>query len=67
MELFIGGAGVLIYLGLAFACMIWALSWAKKKRFGIKGRAVVVLAVLFITYAVPLASAGDPPALPGRQ
>jgi hypothetical protein len=53
MELFIGGGVILIYLGIAIACMIWALSWARRRNFGAGRRVVTILTVLFATYSIP--------------
>jgi hypothetical protein len=53
MELFIGGAILLIYIGFVVAGILWVLSWAKRRGFGWGGRASSVLMVVLAGYAIP--------------
>jgi hypothetical protein len=53
MELLIGGAFILFYLGITVACVLWALSWAGRRKCGVSRKSAVVVLVLFIAYAIP--------------
>ncbi len=53
MELFIGGAVVLIYLGLVTACILAGIAWAWRKKIGAWGKVAWVVGMFFVAYAIP--------------